>query len=140
MKLEEEVYNKVQGLCNKAEKYVRMCEFDQAIQEYEQALNLFPQDIKVYEQATIIYAAMGDAWCSAGEYKDAKKYFYDALNCSGGIGNPYILFRLGQCLYECNQKSKAQEYFIKTYMLDGISLFNTSHNKYFNTIKEMVTE
>lgn len=138
MELVEEVYNKIEQLCNEGDAHVQICEFDKAIKKYEQALDLFPEDIEEYDESTMIYVAMGDAMFLAGEYKEAKKYFYDALNCPGALGNPYVMFRLGQCLYECNEESKAQNYFIKTYMLDGMNLFNTSDNKYFYTIKQMV--
>lgn len=140
MELEGEICSKLEELCDKADKYIQICEFDKAIAKYEEALDLFPKDIEEYRESTMVYTAMGDACFLACEYKEAKKYFYNALDCPNGIANPYILFRLGECLYECNEREKAKEYFIKTYMLDGINLFNISHDKYFDTIKRMVIE
>ncbi|NFA44215.1 hypothetical protein EXM65_17005 [Clostridium botulinum] len=138
MELDEEIYNKMSDLCSQADDHVKICEFNRAVSKYEDALDLLPGNLEDYYEATNIYAAMGDAWCLAGEYKKAKNYFYDALNCPGGIANSYILFRLGECLYECNEKDKAKEYFIKTYMIDGINLFNLNDYKYFSIIKELV--
>ncbi|MHC1686052.1 MAG: hypothetical protein AB6733_24510 [Clostridiaceae bacterium] len=140
MELEEELLEQIEEICKNADKHVRICEFDEAIKKYEEALDLLPGDLEEYYEATQIYAAMGDAWCLAGEYVKAKNYFYDALNCLGGIANPYILFRLGECLYECNEESRSQEYFIRTYMLDGLKLFEKSNKKYLDTIAEMITK
>lgn len=138
MRLEGEIYNKVKELCGEADKHVLICEFDQAIEKYNQALELFQGDIEEYEESIMIYAAMGDAYCLAGEYKRARNYFYNALDCSNGIANPYILFRLGECLYECDEKYKAQEYFIRTYMMDGLNLFEKGDKKYLDLIKLMI--
>lgn len=140
MRLEEDIYNKVKGLCDEADKHILICEFGQAIEKYNKALDLFPDDIEEYEESIIIYVSIGDAYSLAGEYKKAKNYFYDALDCPGGIANPYILFRLAECLYECNEKDKSREYFIRTYMMDGLNLFEKNDKKYLGFIKKFINE
>lgn len=138
MDLDEEIYEKINELLDSAEDDVRICEFDKAMDKYNQALNLLEDDIEEYDISTMIYASMGDAMYLAGDYDKAKNAFYDAMDCPGGIANPYILFRLGQCFYDCGNTEKAKEYFIRTYMMDGINLFNTSNKKYFKVIENMV--
>lgn len=138
MELEQRIYEDINKLLDYAEENVRLCEFDKAMEKYAQALNLLEGDIEDYDISTIIYAAMGDAMYLAGDYEKSKNCFYDAMNCPGGITNPYLLFRLGQCFYDCGDIEKSKEYFIRTYMIDGVELFKTSNKKYFDVIKEIV--
>lgn len=137
MEINEEISIKIDRLLDEAEEDLELCEFDKAMEKYHQALELLEGDIEDYDISTIIYASMGDAMYLAGDYNKAQNYFYDAMDCPGGIANPYILFRLGQCFYECDNIEKSKEYFMRTYMMDGVTLFNTDDIKYFNVIKEM---
>lgn len=138
MEFKDEISKKINKLLDDAEEDLQLCEFDKAIKKYVQALDLLEGDIEAYDISTTIYASMGDAMYLAGDYNKAKNYFYDAMNCPGGIANPYLLFRLGQCFYKCDNIEKSKEYFIRTYMIDGVTLFNTGDKKYFNVIKEMI--
>lgn len=138
MKVKEEISVKINKLLDEAEEDLELCEFNKAMDKYNQALGLLEGDIEDYDISTIIYASMGDAMYFAGEYNKAENYFYDAMNCPGGLANPYILFQLGKCSYECNNIEKSKEFFIRTYMIDGVNLFNADDKKYFDVIKEMI--
>ena len=38
----------------------------------------------------------------------AKSNLYNARNCPDGISNPFILLRLGESLFECEELDKAR--------------------------------
>ncbi|NMM62973.1 hypothetical protein HBE96_09705 [Clostridium sp. P21] len=140
MDLDENIYDEIVKLCNEAEEYEERCENEKAFDKYEEALDLIPGDIEEYEISSLILVSMGDLMFIEDDHKQARNYYFDALNCVGGIGNPYILFSIGKCFYMENNFEKAKEYLIKTYMLDGMDLFYNDDNKYFDLIEELVSE
>ena len=57
-------------------------------------------------------------------WDDARDSFYDALNAEDGRGNPFVHYRLGQCLVNTGDERKGLESLLKAYMLDGEDIFN----------------
>ncbi|MCY6355882.1 tetratricopeptide repeat protein [Clostridium sp. ZS2-4] len=138
MELDDKVYEKIVVLCKNGDECFYNVEIEKAIEYYEKALELVPEPKCDWETSTWIYSALGDCYFIMKQYEIAKKCFYDAVNCPGGIANPFILMRLGQCLYECGDKKGAKEYFIKTYMFEGYKIFSEQDEKYFALIKENI--
>lgn len=138
MELNNEVYDKIVKLCENADQLAEEDKLDQAINKYKNALNLIPLPKEEWEASTWIYTAIGDMYFIKEDFLMAKEAFYNAMNCPDGITNPLILFRLGQCLFECEQFEKSKEYLLKAYMLEGDSIFYEEDEKYFDLIKEMI--
>ncbi|MDF5873149.1 hypothetical protein P4112_16025 [Pseudomonas aeruginosa] len=49
--------------------------------------------------------------------------FLDALNAPGGVENPFVHYRLGQCQVKLGNAALAVESLLKAYMLDGEEIF-----------------
>ncbi len=141
MELNNEIYSKILELCSNGDKMVEKGEFDKAIQDYKRALDLVPPPKNTWDTSTWIYTALGDTYFLKSDYKEAIEYFYNAMNCPDGLNNPFILLRLGQSLYNVDEKTKAKEYLLRAYMLEGLEIFQEEDDKYLqlilNDIKEL---
>jgi TolA-binding protein len=114
MQLDDKIYNKVIKLCKDGDKFLKKKEYDNAIKKYNEGLELIPSPKNEWEASTWIYSALGDSYYIKEDYQKAKNYFYDAFNCPDAATNPFILIRLGECLYECEEFEKAKRIFIKS--------------------------
>jgi tetratricopeptide (TPR) repeat protein len=135
MELQDDLYEEILSLCSEGDELVDTSKYDEAIELYLKALELVPSPKTDWEASTWIYTALGDTCFIKGDYKSAKNYLYDALNCPDGIGNPFILLRLGETLYEIKEAGKAKEYLLRAYMLEGYSIYEDQEEKYFALIK-----
>lgn len=139
MELEKDVHDKIMKLYKQGEKNEEKCEYEKAFNKYEKAFQMIPEDIEEYDISSLILVSMGDIRFLQGNYSDAKNYYFDAMNYTSGISNPYILFNLGKCFYLQSDFERAKEYFIRAYMMDGMNLFCDENNKYFQLIEELVS-
>lgn len=138
MELEDRVYEKIVQLCEEGDNLSEDELYEEAIERYNLALDLLPTPKTDWEASTWIYTALGDVYFAIEDYENGRDFFYNALNCPDGITNPYILLRLGECLFECEQFEKAKEYLLKAYMLEGYRIFAEEDEKYFEIIKEII--
>jgi tetratricopeptide (TPR) repeat protein len=135
MELESKVYDKIQELCSCGDNLVTEALYDEAILKYQEALSFVPDNKNEWEASTWIYAALGDTCFLKRDFDKAKNYMYDALNCPGGVGNPFISLRLGECLAELGETDKSKSYLLRAYMLEGDAIFQGEDEKYFEMIK-----
>jgi len=138
MELDDKIYEKIIKLCEHGDKFIENDNFHEAIEKYDAALGLIPLPKTEWETSTWVYTALGDAYFLINNYEKAKEYFYNAMNCPDGIGNPLILLRLGESLFECDELDKAKEYLLRAYLLEGIKIFTDEDVKYFQIIKEII--
>lgn len=138
MELDDKVYEQIVELCEEGDAFVEGEQYEEAIEKYIIALDLLPLPRKDWEASTWIYTAIGDTYYITCEYVKAKQYFYDALNCPDALANPFILLRLGESLYECEEYDEAQEYLLKAFMMEGYKIFYEEDDKYFDLIKDNI--
>ncbi|MBD8035082.1 tetratricopeptide repeat protein [Solibacillus merdavium] len=138
MELDDQVYNRIVELCNKGNVFVENEQNEKAIEIYLEALDLVPFPKEDWETSTWIYTALGDTYYYNSEYEQAKRHLYNALNCPNGASNPFILLRLGESLFECGELSKATEYLLRAYMLEGYKIFFNEDDKYFQLIVDLI--
>jgi tetratricopeptide (TPR) repeat protein len=138
MELQDDLYNRILSICSKGDNLVEDFKYDEAIEMYLKALELIPQPKQMWEASTWIYTALGDTFYIKKDFTTSKYYLFDALNCPDGIENPFIMLRLGESLFELGEISKAKEYLLKAYMLDGYAIFNGEEDKYFDVIKDEI--
>ncbi len=134
--LKEEVYSKILFLSKKGEEKFEEESFEEAINYYQQALELLPSPNSQWDAATWLYSAIGDCHYFSQNFKDSLYCFHDAYNAPGGIENPFVNLRLGQCYYELKEKEKAEDYLLRAYMLEGKSIFSSEKAKYFNYLNK----
>ena len=59
--------------------------------------------------------------------------------CPDGVGNGFITLRLGECYYELDDKEKAADYFVDTYMIEGMEIFE-EEDAYKDFAKKILKE
>lgn len=113
-------------------------DFDAATNKYEEALTLLPLPKNEQEEAMWLYASIGDMYFYKDDYESSADYFYNALNCPDGQVNGFVHLRLGEDLFEMEQKDKALDHLLRAYMLEGKEIFNGEDEKYFEFLSEKV--
>lgn len=99
-------------------------DFEGAIVKWKTALQLLPEPRADWDAYAWLMASIGDAQYQLSRWEDARESFYDALNAEDGRGNPFIHYRLGQCLIKTGDEQNGLESLLKAYMLDGEDIFN----------------
>jgi len=135
MELDDKTYEQIMELSDEGNELIDEGKFHESIEVLKKALNLIPQPKDIWEASTWIYATLGDASFLANDYEACLNYMFEALKCPGGIGNPFILLRIGQCFFELDNMYKAKEYLLQAYMLEGEEIFEPDDEKYFELIK-----
>nr|WP_256873354.1 hypothetical protein [Pseudomonas taiwanensis] len=97
--------------------------FDAAIEQWTQALDLLLEPKVAWEAYMWLSASIGDAQYQKMNYELACNSFLDALNAPGGVENPFVHFRLGQCQLILGNETLGVESLLKAYMLDGEDIF-----------------
>ncbi len=137
-KLGDDIYDRITILSNEGNEFADENDFEAAVAKFIEALELIPSPKTDWEAGMWLYASLGDMYHALGQYEVAANNLFDALNCPDGGGNPFVHLRLGECLYELEQKEKAKEHLLQAYMLTGEEIFSDENPKYFNTIKDIV--
>jgi tetratricopeptide (TPR) repeat protein len=110
-------------------------DFDGAIKKYEQAMAIVPQPQSEYEASMWLYASIGDMYFFKEDYETSASNLYNSLNCLNGQVSGFVHLRLGQNLFELDQKDKALNHFMTAYMLEGKDIFNGEDKKYFKFLR-----
>ncbi len=138
MELKDKVYQKIVELCEDGNVFIEKGDFNKAIDKYSEALKLIPEPKYDWEASTWIYTALGDSCYQIPDYNKAINYFFETLKCPNGLGNPFVLLRIGECFYELKNKDKAKEYLLQAYMCGGEDVFFEENDKYFKLINTVI--
>jgi len=117
---------------------VEQSRFREAIAAYNEAWVLVPEPKHEWEASTWLLAAIGDACFSGEYYKSGSEAFAFALHCPGGLGNPFLHLRLGQCEFERMQFDLAAEHLTRAYALEGTEVFDGEDPKYLEFLKTRI--
>lgn len=98
-------------------------EFDLAVEKWQKAIDLIPEPKTDWEAYMWLSASIGDALYQKKLYEIASANFINALNAPGGIENPFVHFRLGQCQTKLGNERLGLDHLLKAYMLDGEDIF-----------------
>ena len=113
-------------------------DFDVAIEKFQQALAIVPTPKNEQEASLWLYAAIGDMYFMKDDYENSAENFYNALNCPDGQVNGFVHLRLGEDLFELEQKDKSLDHLLRAYMLEGKEIFDGENKKYFEFLSEKV--
>ena len=113
-------------------------DFDGAIEKFQQALAIVPTPKNEQEASLWLYAAIGDMYFMKDDYENSAENFYNALNCPDGQVNGFVHLRLGEDLFELEQKDKSLDHLLRAYMLEGKEIFDGENKKYFEFLSEKV--
>lgn len=138
MELDDDLHRRITALCSGGDELVALGRNADALTKYREALALVPAPRTRWEASTWIYAAIGDVLFASEEFVAAAAAFRDACNCPGGMENPFIQLRLGQCLYELHDSALASEHLLRAYMLEGSNIFAGEDPKYAALIERAI--
>jgi tetratricopeptide (TPR) repeat protein len=136
--LDENTHSQIRDLCAQGDALVARREFNQAFERYRDALTLLPEPVEDWEAATWILAAIGDLYFLAGNYEKSVRAFEDAVRCPGGLGNPFIHLRNGECHFELRHPDRAVDELLRAYMGDGLEVFEKEDPKYLQFLQSRV--
>jgi tetratricopeptide (TPR) repeat protein len=113
-------------------------DFDGANKKFEEALAIVPQPKNEQEASMWLYASIGDMYFFKEDYDVSSENFYNALNCPDGQSSGFVHLRLGENLFELDQKDNSLDSFMRAYMLEGKEIFDDEDKKYFEFLNEKV--
>lgn len=117
------IYDTITSLSSEGNGLIERGDFRGAIAKWSEALTLIPEPKADWEASTWLYASIADAHYQQASYSEARAACFDALNCPGGIGNPFVHYRLGQCEVRLGNDESAVSHLLQAYMLDGEEIF-----------------
>lgn len=135
MELDSLTFEKVTLLTSSGDELVEEGQLNKALIQYKEALSLIPIPKENWEASIWIFTAIGDVYFFKDDFEEALSCFLESLKCDGGIDNPFVQLRLGQCFFELNNLAKAQDYLLRAYMLSGDEIFNNEDEKYQKILK-----
>lgn len=128
--LEDSVHEQIKVLSAHGDTLVKQEKFEEAKAKYIAALKLLPTHPTEWEAATWLYAAIGDVHFKQRNFEKVLRCFVNAVQCPGGLGNPFVHLRLGQASYEQGDLEKAADELTRAYMGAGIDIFMDDDPKY----------
>lgn len=138
LELPTNLHNRIQQLSAEGDSLAHSAAYEKAVKKYNEAWSLLPEPKNEWEASTWLLAAIGDACFLAGYYTSGIEAFQYSLICPGGVCNPFILMRLGQCQFEKGDYSAAAENLCRAYMLEGNEIFASEEPKYFEFLKDRI--
>ena len=98
-------------------------------------MKLLPTPTQQWEAATWLYVAVGDTHFHEANFEKSFNAFFNAVQCPGGLGNPFVHLRLGQAYLELGDSAKAADELARAYMGAGEEIFLEDDPKYFEFLK-----
>jgi tetratricopeptide (TPR) repeat protein len=137
VEIDDELYERITELAEQGNEFFDQEDFSKAFDLFYAAYGLVPEPKDKWAAAEWILASLGDCLFMQAKYEEALTYFRAAQRTAEVETNAFVYLRIGQCLYELNQKNaKTAEVFLDAYMLGGKDMFSQSEGKYWRFVKE----
>jgi tetratricopeptide (TPR) repeat protein len=136
--LSSDTYDRIKAYCSEGDRRCEEGEFDAALEMYKSAWNLVPEKKGDWEASTWILAATGDVFLRKHDYVKALNLFCRAVQCPGGLGNPYIHLRLGEMFFETGEMERAAEELTRAFMGAGDDIFEQEDPKYLKFLRTVL--
>ncbi len=128
--LPDSVHEEIKRLCAIGDERAAARAYSEAIPHYWAAWDLLPEPKTEWDAATWILVAVGDANFLGGDYAAGRDNLSNAMRCPSAMGNPFIHFRLGQCLFELDDLDRSADELMRAYMGAGRKIFDQHDAKY----------
>lgn len=138
LELDKKTHEAIKTLCAEGDALAGRGGYREAIDLYNNAYKLIPDPKNEFEATTWVLTALGDSCFLGGWYTSGQEAFEYAVSCPGGLGNPFIHLRLGQCEYERGNNERAADELARAYMGAGSEIFETEDQKYFQFLKSQI--
>lgn len=129
--LDDATHESIKALCAAGDKARENDNPTDSLRLYWKAWDLLPEPAEEWEAATWILGAVGDVNYHIGDYEAGRDNLSVAMRCPGGLGNPFLHLRLGQCRFELNELERAADDLARAYMGGGWEIFQEEDPKYF---------
>lgn len=106
--------------------------------KFVQALELLPEPHLRWEAATWLWTAIGDMHFLLGDAEKTLQCYVNAVQCPGGLGNPFIHLRLGQACFDLGDLDKAADELTRAYMGAGLDIFMQDDPKYLSFLETRI--
>lgn len=136
--LAPDLATKVRRLCYRGYQYYDEGDFQKALRTFYQAWLTLPKPQAQWREAGWVLTAIGDAYFRIGKHEQACEALSSALRCPGADRSPFAHLRLGQALYELEQRDQAQDLLRKAAELGGSELFAREDAKYRRLLSSTV--
>ena len=97
--------------------------YGEALGKYQEAWALLPEPKENWDAALWIKSGLGDAHFFKRKYLLAAGAFDEAATKLGGLGNPFVHLRLGECHYELGDLKAAADELTRAYVGAGREIF-----------------
>jgi tetratricopeptide (TPR) repeat protein len=128
--LDQAVIDQMVLLKEEGEPYAEKGLYRKAIEYYRKAYELLPIPREKWEAATWILGIIGDAFFLNRDYAQGFDAMNQALLSPGGMGNPFIHLRIGECAFEIGEMELAKDNLMRAYMGAGEEIFLHDNPKY----------
>lgn len=133
--LSDDIHEKIQQFSAEGDQLAEESKYSEALERYWQAWDLIPEPKADWEAATWLLAAIGDSNFLSEDYQAGADNLSTAMRYPGGIGNPFLHLRLGQCQFEIGNEDRAADELARAYMAAGHQIFEDQDPKYFEFLK-----
>jgi tetratricopeptide (TPR) repeat protein len=138
--MNRDLHLQVQQMSADGDMLAESGQYSEALDVYWRAFDLLPAPKEQWEAATWLLAAIGDANFLNQDYIAGRDNLSVAMRCPGGIGNPFLHLRLGQCQFEIGALEKAADELARAYMSEGREIFEDEDPKYFAFLQTISQE
>ena len=138
-KLNRKLQTRIKSHIKKGENFFDDQDYDRALELFMTAYDLLPAPKDSWDEGIQLLAGIGDVLFMQGNAQEAYEYFSEAQKYPGGVENPFIWLRLGQCLYDMRGRKEAiLDALMSAYLLDGFEIFSDEDSKYLEFLKKHV--
>ena len=138
MDLDSAIHSRITRLSESGNSRLDSGDIDGALALFEEALSLVPSPVEEWEAATWLFASIADCHFASGNFLATRDNATRAVNCAGGLGNPFVHLRLGQAQFELGNVERAKDELARAYMGGGDEIFERDDPKYWRFIREIL--
>ena len=138
MELDPKVHAQITQLSEAGNEMLEVGNSDGALAAFERALSVVPSPLEEWEAATWLFTSIAECHFVAGNFAAARVNALKAVQCPGGLGNPFVHLRLGQAEFELGNTERAKDELARAYMGGGDEVFEGDDPKYWRFIREIL--
>jgi len=142
IELPSALYLTVCRVCEAAECHVNSSQLELAVERLYETLDLLPIPREDWEAFTWICGTIADVFFMRHDFSKCDDWIRKIMisEAPGWNSNAFLHLRRGQCAFELGDVSKARQWLIGAYMLEGDAIFEGEDSKYQDTILDLIRE